>query len=259
MTRKPTRSLISLSAILALATLFAPPAAWAAPITVPTDLNPGDHYRLAFVTSTTRDATSADIADYNAFVTAAANSVPDLLALGTTWTAIGSTAAVDARDNTGTNPTMSTGVPIYRLDDTRIANNNADLWDATLIDKLDTVEDGGPAGLAHPASTLVWTGTRSDGTVFSTAGLGGASGTSAAGGFTSATSHWVVVGFPQLQILLPLYAISAELTVVPEPGTMILACVGAAALAGCMLRRRVHRKRGYHNTVSLSPTEPASR
>jgi hypothetical protein len=41
----------------------------AAPITVPTGLNPGDRYRLAFVTSTTRDARSSNIADYNLFVT----------------------------------------------------------------------------------------------------------------------------------------------------------------------------------------------
>ena len=35
---------------------------------VPTDLNPGDQYRLAFVSSTTRNATSNNIADYNSFV-----------------------------------------------------------------------------------------------------------------------------------------------------------------------------------------------
>ena len=41
--------------------------------TVPTGLNGGDQYRLVFVTSTTRDATSSDIADYNAFVNYAAS------------------------------------------------------------------------------------------------------------------------------------------------------------------------------------------
>ncbi len=89
----------------------APLAASAVPITVPTDLSPGDKYRLAFVTSTGRDTTSANIVDYNNFVTAHAAGVPELAALGTTWTAIGSTVAVDARDNTGTNPTVATGLP----------------------------------------------------------------------------------------------------------------------------------------------------
>ena len=36
-----------------------------AAVTVPTGIDAGDSYRLAFVTSTTRDGTSSDIADYN--------------------------------------------------------------------------------------------------------------------------------------------------------------------------------------------------
>ena len=55
--------------------------------TVPTGLNPGDQYRLAFVTSTIRDATSSDIGVYNTHVTNAANSNPDLLALNADWKA----------------------------------------------------------------------------------------------------------------------------------------------------------------------------
>ena len=94
-----------IASLLVFATFaVAPLASSAAPITVPTDLNVGDQYRLAFVTSTTRNATSFTLSDYNDFVTEAAESVTELLALGTTWKAIGSTATVDARDNTGTNP-----------------------------------------------------------------------------------------------------------------------------------------------------------
>src|SRR5689334_807714 len=86
-----------------------------APITVPAGLSRGDQYRLAFVTSTVRTGRSRDIADYNAFVTSAANSVPELVALGTTWRAVVSTNAstpqlsfiTDARDNTATNPDVS--------------------------------------------------------------------------------------------------------------------------------------------------------
>ena len=81
--------------------------------TVPPGLNPGDQYRLAFVTSTTRDATSTDIADYNTFVLGVANSSAALAALSTTWKAIGSTATADARDNTDTCPAC-TDVPIFR-------------------------------------------------------------------------------------------------------------------------------------------------
>ena len=70
------------------------------------------------------------------FVTGVASSQAANSALGTTWRAIASTPAVDARDNTGTNP-ASTGVPIYLLDgSTVIANSNADLWDGNLLNPL---------------------------------------------------------------------------------------------------------------------------
>ena len=92
-------------------------SALTAPITIPTGLNPGDQYRISYVTSTIRDVTSSNIADYNAFVTAAADSVIEPAALGTSWTAIGSTASIDARDNTNTSFTTSTCVGIYLLND----------------------------------------------------------------------------------------------------------------------------------------------
>ena len=63
---------------------------------VPTGLNAGDTYHLVFVTSTTRNATSTNIADYDAFV----NNVADLASnaqLGDiNWKVIGSTSSVDA-------------------------------------------------------------------------------------------------------------------------------------------------------------------
>ena len=128
---------------------------------VPTGLSPGDQYRLAFVTSTTRDALSSNIADYNAFVSSAANSNPDLAALGTTWTAIASTPTVAARDNTGTNPSNAVGVPIYRLDDTLIATNNSDLWDLGILNPI-SIDETGSSRL-----TWVYTGTTALGESFS--------------------------------------------------------------------------------------------
>lgn len=81
------------------------------------------------MTSTTRDALSTNISDYNAFVTAAALSVPELAALSTAWHVIGATAAVDARDNTSTNPGVDgVGVPIYLLNGTLLATDNNDCW-----------------------------------------------------------------------------------------------------------------------------------
>ena len=100
--------------------------AWGGPITVPPGLQPGDKYRLVFVTSTTTDGTSSNIGYYNAFVSdvAAASS---LSSLGTTWTAVGSTASVNAEDNTGTNPSAGVGYPVYDLAGHLVAANNTAL------------------------------------------------------------------------------------------------------------------------------------
>ena len=68
-----TRACLALLAATALLALAAPaqaqtemvPADWALK---PADIAGGEQFRLMFVTSTTRDATSTDIADYNTFV-----------------------------------------------------------------------------------------------------------------------------------------------------------------------------------------------
>ena len=101
-------------------------ASQAAVITMPSGLSHGDQYRIVFVTSTTIQATSSDISTYNAHVTAAAALNPDLAVIEgtveqtTTWTAIGSTDSVNARDNTSTTG-AGTGIGIYLLNDTAIA------------------------------------------------------------------------------------------------------------------------------------------
>ncbi len=108
---------------------MAGPAA-ASVITIPPDLNPGDPHRLVFITGGTNAASSTDISVYNAFVTSQAGANPTLVDLGTTWYALGSTTATNARQNTATG--SGGGVPVYRLDGVRIADDYADLWDGTL-------------------------------------------------------------------------------------------------------------------------------
>jgi hypothetical protein len=134
-------------------------------------------YRLAFVTTSIADATfggatSTNIADYNTFVTTAANLVPDLVALGTTWKCIGSTLTVDAKVNTGTYITTdgsynaATDVPIYTTTGLRIATGNADLWDGSIENPI-SFDDGTPIPVyvdhTTPGTPETWTGTNNDG------------------------------------------------------------------------------------------------
>src|ERR1035437_9485325 len=86
-------------------------------------VNPGDLFRLVFVTSTTTVATSPDISYYNSFVTNVADAVPELLALNATWTVIGSTSAVSAATNIG-----ASNSGIYRLDGLEVAAGTAALF-----------------------------------------------------------------------------------------------------------------------------------
>ena len=231
--------------LLATFAAFTPFSLLAGPITIPSGLNPGDQYRLAFVTSTTRDATSSNIADYNSFVTSDANSVPALAALGTTWKAIASTATVAAEDNTSTNPGASAGVPIYLLDGTLFASNNAALWAgaSSTAPDFNITENG----TAYPVNILgldsVWTGTTVTGLSAGVATLGDAfSGATVTGIvdasiFINQSDAWVYDDFEHQNLLYPLYAISDVLTV-PEPSTAALAYLAAAGLAVTALRRR---------------------
>jgi hypothetical protein len=188
---------------------------------------------LAFVTSATRDAGSPDIADYNTFVTLVANSQTELSALGTNWRAIASTINDNAaRINTGTNPDSSTGVPIYRLDDTRIADNNADLWDGTLQAPLNTTET------MTSANYVVWTGTGDNGLSLGQP-LGGAYPTEGAAG--ASDSEWVNAAIGHYTIVNRFYAISDPLTVpttVPIPAAVYLFGTGIAGLLAAGWRRR---------------------
>ena len=208
-------------------------SAHSGPVTSPSSLNPGDSYRLAFVTRSDSDAISSNIADYNSFVQGLADAKTELASLGATWKAIASTPTVSARDNTNTNPNVEAGVPIFLLNDTKLVDDNADLWDGSL-DLAFNITKGGSEMPGNPIT--VWSGTQSDGTSLGTSALGGSDSLVGIGNFQSTGSSWINTSSASKGVLLPFYAISSVLTVVPEPTTSGLA-ISAMVLLGAYRRR----------------------
>ncbi len=129
----------------------------------PTGLVAGTKFRLLFLSSTKRDAVSSDIADYNTFVQdRAAAGHADIQAYSGGFGAIGCTAAVDARDNTST---TGTGVPIYWLDGTKVADDYADFYDGSWDDEInDKNESGTDAHDTSQSDNYPITGCANDGT-----------------------------------------------------------------------------------------------
>ena len=130
---------------------------------VPDGLGPGDRFRLIFLSSETRTAEATDIATYNAWVQGlAANGHADIQDHSSTFRVVGSTAAVDARDNTSTTYTSSDkGVAIYWLGGDKAADDYEDFYDETWDEEASMRDE---SGTAVTAPSSVFTGSNHDGT-----------------------------------------------------------------------------------------------
>ncbi len=195
--------------------------AQASVVTQPPSLNPGDQYRLVFVTSGIVPAESTDIAFYNDFVSNAANAAN----LGVDWKVIGSTQAVGVWQNTNTDPSPpgATGVPIFMLDGTRVATDYDDLWDGTLEgNRLNVTEYG------LTRNSRVWTGTYRYGSPLPAQYLGdvangplfGNSNPSLGGALSYSFNFWIEDWADQAWQQSSLYAISGILRVPGTPGVV---------------------------------------
>lgn len=236
-----------LRGLLAFAALaLGVPIAQASPITIPSGLNPGDTYYLAFVTAGSRDATSPLITDYDLFVTAQANSDPDLLALLTTWKVIGSTESVSAASHLG--PISS---PIYNLAGQLVATGSSDLFDGSLGAPIIYDQHG------ISFQTYVWTGSRPNGSGDPERELGTTHGTNLAmTGYSSfIDTAWILAAEAPQSDPFSMYGLSGPLVVptaaVPEPTTISLMMGPALLLLG---RYRPRRRRPATRTP---PTDPA--
>ena len=192
----------------------------------PAGLGGGDKFRLLFLSSTKRNGTSTDIADYNTFIQNRANNGhTDIRAHSAGFRMVGCTADVDARDNTGTNPnTDGDGVPIYWLNGSQVAADNTDFYDGDWDDEANDKNESGNNG---PDTSQVgnrpMTGCDHDGTELTLSsgtsrGLGGSSvrtGIPNTSGATNGPLSSAANTSPNN--LRPMYGLSQVFTVVASP------------------------------------------
>ncbi|RLA03523.1 MAG: hypothetical protein DRQ45_02715 [Gammaproteobacteria bacterium] len=209
-----------------------------ASLIVPSGLSTGDKYHVIFVSSTTRDATSVNIADYDAHVQAAA----DAAGIGATinWRALGSTATVDAIDHLIPLFSDTNTVPIYNQNGLLVAPSLVDMFDGsgTLSAPVQYDESG------NLLSTNVWTGTGTTGTASGTNYLGGGGGAGTqfvifGNSWIYLSQTWVINAGGNFENSFSLYAVSQEFTVdaVPVPAAVWLFGSGLLGLIG-MARRK---------------------
>ncbi len=131
----------------------------------PLGLGAGETFRLLFMTEDHRDATAADIGVYDAHVREAArDGHAAIRRYADHFRVVGSTAAVDARDHTRTNPNDAghTDAEVWWLNGERVAANNAGFWSDTW-ENWAMADRRFESGERSTSNDWPWTGTRTDG------------------------------------------------------------------------------------------------
>ncbi|MDE0318241.1 MAG: hypothetical protein OXI97_00005, partial [Acidimicrobiaceae bacterium] len=131
----------------------------------PLGLGAGETFRLLFMTEDHRDATAADIAVYDSHVREAArDGHAAIRRYADGFRVVGSTATVDARDHTGTNPHNAghTDAEVWWLNGERIAANHAGFWSDTW-ENWAMADRRFESGERSTSNDWPWTGTRTDG------------------------------------------------------------------------------------------------
>ncbi len=157
--RNSNNEMYGLSGVFRVADAPVVPLDWGL---LPSRLSEGDQFRLLFLSSETRTAESTDIADYNTWVQALAGAGhTDIQGYRPYFRVVGSTADVDARDNTGTTFTdADTGVPIYWLNGSKAADHYRDFYNGNWDQEASMRDEAGTIVFTfHP-----WTGSKHDGT-----------------------------------------------------------------------------------------------
>jgi hypothetical protein len=177
------------------------------PTTTNHQLGPGSQYEIMFTTDDMRDGTSANIADYNAFVNEEAALSPGL-PQGVSWQAVVSTPTVDANVNA-----PAAGIPIY--------NTSGQFLSSGSIYSGSNFNNSIYNQYGLPSSTHdVWTGSLPDGTA-SPNSLGnqllpGQTQTAVAGNNLQIGGNAITYSQQPTSTAMHLYALSSPITV-PSP------------------------------------------
>lgn len=201
--------------LVALAAVGASRASADLVLSTPNGLNTGDRFRFIFVTGTTTDATSSDIATYDTFVRNSVSSLYGNVTYGgspiTNWLAVGSTPTVNAKDHLGG---YSSSVSVWLPSGTQVASSldtaTGGLWSGTLAHKIDEYLDSSTA----PGQTP-WTGSTAAGLARATRELGAS--TPNIGLSQYASFLWINFSASNNSNSWAMYAVSPELTVQAAP------------------------------------------
>jgi LPXTG-motif cell wall-anchored protein len=202
----------------------------------PAGLNPGDHFRIIFVTPGATTATSSNIADYDNFVNAQAGGAM-YNGVVLTWLAVGSTSSVDAITHIGANSD-----PVFLANGTRVANTSDlnGLWSGMLINPINM----DLASVTHNVN--IWSGTTGSGMRDPTVQLGSASRADIGSSPSFRDADWISIITAPVGARENMYGISGELTVAapaapaaaPEPSSATLIGLALIGLASYFGRRR---------------------
>ena len=133
----------------------------------PSNRGENDEFRLIFISSQGRNATSNSISTYNSWIQSqAASGHADIRTYSSGFRAVVCTNDDDARDNTGMTG-AGTGISIHWLNSGQVADNYTDFYDgswANDIDTQDTTENGTNDLDLSMTENFPWTGCKDDGT-----------------------------------------------------------------------------------------------
>ena len=150
------------------------PADWALK---PADIRAGGQFRLMFVSSTSPDATSTNIIDYNRVVRSRAGSAAEISSYARDFNALVSTESVNARENTLTR-SADTEAPIYWVRSgavdagSRVVDDYTELYAGTWSTGATGYSESGNSVALD--SNRFWTGTEVGGETDSSGFLGAA-------------------------------------------------------------------------------------